>query len=186
MLKKILITIVVLIVFGAGGLLALIYFHDDNPNAPKHLESKKIPLVVPDGVTTVPTKTSPVSPVSPVKPATTKEVKKAPVKVAKSEPVPAPVKTSPAIAVEGNWIINVASFTESAPSKSLSKKLNDIGLLAYTTEFMKDGTQWYRVRVGFYPSKEKAQNTATRIKNDYSYTGWITKASDAEKQKHLK
>lgn len=187
MLKKIIITIIVLTVLGLGGLAALIYFHEEDPNAPKYVQSKKIPLVVPGDVAVKTPAPEPVKP--PVKVAKAPEPTPAPAAAPAPAPKkPAPVSTSKpkAASSEGNWIVNVASFTENAPATALKKKLIKGGHFAYNTEFMKDGTQWYRVRVGFFSSKEVAQKSANRIKSNYSHTGWITKASDKEKQKYLK
>ena len=181
----------VLLVVGLGALAALIYFHEEDPNAPKYVESKKIPLIIPEDVKLTEVSKTPVPPKTASKPApkaAPTPVKTAPKPAPKA--APAPVKTvskAPAPAAsEGSWIVNVASYTESAPAVKLSKKLTKGGYLSYTTEFMKDGTQWHRVRVGFFTSKDRAKNTANQIKANYGQTGWITKASSAEKQKNLK
>ncbi len=188
MLKKIILTLIVLIILGLGALVALIYFHEPDPNAPKHVQSKKIPLVVPGDVVTKTPKPEP-APAQVAKAPAEKAPAPAPA-VVKPKPVPkappAPTAKPKIASSQGNWVINVASFTEKAPANALKKKLTKGGHFAYNTEFMKDGTQWYRVRIGFYNSKEVAQKAANQIKSNYSHTGWITKASDKEKQKHLK
>lgn len=198
MLKKILLTIVVLLVLGLVGLGALIYLYEEDPDAPKYVESQKIPLVIPGDVKL--TEVKPVSkPLPPVakKPAPASKptpkatpTAKKPVEKA-TAPAPSPVRQAKKAKTEaaptgGNWVVNVASFTDNASAKSLSTKLTKGGYLSYTTEFMKDGTQWYRVRVGFFTSKDRAKNTADQIKSKYKHTGWITTATSAEKQKYLK
>ncbi len=54
------------------------------------------------------------------------------------------------------WAINVASFSTEAPARSMAKKLYKAGYNTYVTDFVKDGVRWYRVRVGFFTSRENA------------------------------
>ncbi len=57
---------------------------------------------------------------------------------------------------EKPWAINVASFSKEAPARALAGKLTKAGYNTYVTDFLKGSIRWYRVRVGFFTSRDDA------------------------------
>ncbi|MFQ5480876.1 MAG: SPOR domain-containing protein [Thermodesulfobacteriota bacterium] len=91
-------------------------------------------------------------------------------------------------AASGTWAVNVASFTKSADAMRLRKKLIASGRSAYITEFTKDGTFYYRVRVGFFTSRESAKRVGRAISRSFKNTGdaWVVQPGKAEIASHTK
>jgi len=84
------------------------------------------------------------------------------------------------------WAVNVASFSDGRSAARLKKRLREDGYNAYTTEFVKNGKTWHRVRVGFYPTREKAGVEGKRIELSFrTAEPWIVKPSTAEVVGHM-
>ncbi|PIE70128.1 MAG: hypothetical protein CSA22_09590 [Deltaproteobacteria bacterium] len=90
---------------------------------------------------------------------------------APAEPTPLPAKKSaPGLSspVAGKYVIQVAAFKQKADATRVVNTLKTNGLPAYrVTAHLDNGTTWYRVRVGTYPTKHEADQVLTRIKNAY-------------------
>ncbi len=86
------------------------------------------------------------------------------------------------------WAVNVASFTRSADARRLKSKLISSGRHAYITEFTKDGTLYYRVRVGFYATRARAKQEGRAISSSFRNTGdaWVTRPGKAEIRSHTR
>lgn len=79
------------------------------------------------------------------------------------------------------YAVNVASFPSLKEAHSLLKSLKASGYTAYTTEFTKEGVKWYRVRVGFYRSREEASKVGDRLESRYNVQSpWIVKPPKEE------
>ncbi|OGP24119.1 MAG: hypothetical protein A2X99_09105 [Deltaproteobacteria bacterium GWB2_55_19] len=79
------------------------------------------------------------------------------------------------------YAVNVASFPSLKEAHSLLKSLKASGYTAYTTEFTKEGVKWYRVRVGFYKSREEASKVGDRLESRYNVQSpWIVKPPKEE------
>ena len=115
----------------------------------------------PETVMTV--KTTPVSkPVKPVKPA------KAKPKIRKSR--------------AGTYIIQVASFQDKKLADKYASKLKKMGYNAYVEKAFVEwkGGNWYRVRIGYFDSAEKAKEVARKLKSQEKLEKiWITLAKRA-------
>ncbi len=61
------------------------------------------------------------------------------------------------------WAVNLASFSKLSAAEALVVKLKASGYNAYTTEFVKDGQNWNRVRIGFFKSREDALKSANML-----------------------
>ena len=80
-----------------------------------------------------------------------------------------------------NWVVNLASFTHRKNAEDLKTSLITAGYNAYITEFVKDNTTWYRVRVGFFSSKAEADKVGRKLSSIYRMPKpWITKPSARE------
>lgn len=85
------------------------------------------------------------------------------------------------------YAVNVASFPSMKEAQSLLKSLKASGYTAYTTEFTKDGIKWYRVRVGFYKSRDEATKVGDKLEAKYNIQSpWIVKPLKEEAVGHIK
>lgn len=96
-----------------------------------------------------------------------------------------PQKTRQAVASKapssGAWALNVASFSNLPEAKKLRGELKTLGYNSYITEFTKDSVRWYRVRVGFYPTRANAENIGKKIKQRFKVqTPWVVKPPKEE------
>jgi len=86
------------------------------------------------------------------------------------------------------WAVNVASFTHGEDAAKLRKTLVSLGYNAYMTRFVKDGTLFYRIRVGFYPTRGEAEAIGRKIASKYRYVGtpWVVRPGRTEVASHSK
>ncbi len=127
------------------------------------------------------------------KPAKAAAAKKAPqprpaLRAAAGKKAPSPAPRRKAVKTARPWAVNVASFTHGNDAEKLRKLLISLGYNAYMTKFVKDGTLFYRIRVGFYPSREEASAVGRKIAAKYRYVGtpWVVKPGRAEVAAHNK
>jgi len=74
-------------------------------------------------------------------------------------------------APRGPWVINAVSLLSETTAQSFQDKLKKDGLNAYIDEFSQEDRLWYRVRVGFFHSKDQAQQAAKEISKRYHLQG---------------
>lgn len=65
------------------------------------------------------------------------------------------------------WVVEVTSFTTFNQAKTLADQLKAKGHPAYVTGRTVRGRKWYRVRIGFYSTKKKAQQIKERIASEF-------------------
>ncbi|MBX2992897.1 MAG: SPOR domain-containing protein [Bacteroidetes bacterium] len=114
----------------------------------------------------------------PVSPPVTerKEEPKAVVTPPSARPEPTPrkeVATTPP-GGQGNFTIQVSSWTSQADADRAVRRLTDAGFEAYVAVGNVKGRTWYRVRVGRYTSQADAQAVTTRLRG-ISEGVWVTK-----------
>lgn len=119
------------------------------------------------------------------KPEAVKKPEKEAVKPVEKSIARTPQKTRQALAsrapVRGAWALNVASFSNLFEAKRLRGELKASGYNSYITEFTKDSVRWYRVRVGFYPTRANAENVGKKIKQRFKVqTPWVVKPPKEE------
>ncbi|MEE9613794.1 MAG: SPOR domain-containing protein, partial [Thermodesulfobacteriota bacterium] len=195
MRTKLLAALLVVALAGAG---AYLYLGQETPPAEPQLVSKRIKIEVPPGPTPTqptpakpaPAKPAPAEPV-PAKPEPVKPepIAKTPEKPKPAPPEPAPKKTAKTAVAPAKkpWAVNVASFISANEANKLRDKLRKAGYNAYTTEFIKDGRKWHRLRTGFYATKDEAGRAGKRISEKFGTTSaWIVKPSAAEANKYRK
>lgn len=99
----------------------------------------------------------------------------------KSVPKPAVATTATKRPSQKPYIINVASFTTKDEALRAKDTLRKGGYNVYRTEFVKDGTKWHRIRVGFYSSRADADRVSKEVTSKYGISGgWVTKPSWSE------
>ncbi|MFQ5585764.1 MAG: SPOR domain-containing protein, partial [Thermodesulfobacteriota bacterium] len=64
---------------------------------------------------------------------------------------------------EGRWAIHIGSYLYRSEADRVAMILRSGGDNAYITEFDSKGTHWYRVRVGFFASKQEAASYAQEL-----------------------
>ncbi len=98
--------------------------------------------------------TLPDAPIKSIKP---KPIAKAKTKTTKQKTKPSAEKTK-------NYSIQVAAFKNKKAAYGLRDELKDKGYPAYVSENSQGNTLWYRVRLGEYTSREKAQQVTEQLK----------------------
>ncbi len=89
---------------------------------------------------------------------------------------PAPEKKA-----ETLWVVNVVSVLSRKDANNFIDKLKGDSYNAYLTTFDKDATHWYRVRVGFFAEKKKAEKVGQDISSRYQLDNyWVVKPSKKE------
>jgi cell division protein FtsN len=169
----------------------------DKPGAaaPVGEDEKALPSTRTPEKTTAPVKAEKAAPAA-LKPAPAKAVKpvnKAAEARKAAPPAPSPAAPKPSAkktrvaAAKLPWAINVASFTDKRAAAKLRDRLKSAGFNAYTTEFVKDGTKWNRVRVGFYPTREAAEKAGAGIKTKtrIRQKPWVVRPLSSEVSAHL-
>lgn len=85
------------------------------------------------------------------------------------------------------WVVGLASFKTLGEAQEVAGSLKALHHNAYITETVKDGRKWYRVRVGFYATKEEAQKVGSSLSARFGLKNlWVVKPSKAEAQAHFK
>ena len=119
---------------------------------------------------------------APVKTPVKREEKQYPQEHIVSSRTPQMLVTSkPESDTEALWAVNVVSLRSKSDAKNLTDKLKSDAYNAYLTEFDKDNTHWYRVRVGFFSEKQKAEKVGQDISSTYIFKNyWVVKPSKKE------
>ena len=118
----------------------------------------------------------------PAKEPVKREEKQAPQEKIISSRTPQMLVTSvPESNTETLWVVNIVSLRSRSDAKNLIDKLKSDSYNAYLTEFDKDNTRWYRIRVGFFSEKQKAEKMGQDISNSYRLGNyWVVKPSKKE------
>jgi cell division septation protein DedD len=93
-------------------------------------------------------------------------------KAGRSEPAK---RDTPAVSARppaGRLSIQVGAFGESGGAEKLVQRLRSAGFPAYVAVGAGEGARW-RVRVGPYPSREKADEVAIRLKQSEKLPTWV-------------
>lgn len=118
---------------------------------------------------------------APEKKETVKKAEKAPVKAVAPKKAKKETTVASKAPLKGDWALNVASFTNLRDARALRSKLKTSGYNSYITEFTKDSTRWYRVRVGFYPTRADAVAVGNKLKHMLrGQTPWVVKPPKEE------
>ena len=183
--------ILILLLIGGGVLLWFLFSSEEAVRMEQEKITKRIRVVAPEKVKPAPPpevqkqKKRP----APVKPQKKLAEKKKPTvqKVVKREVKRAEKPRLPQPAVGGSWAVHLASFRTEKEAEELTEGLKKAGYNAYITEFVKDGIRWYRVRVGFWSSREDAKKVAGVLSERFDKPGaWVVKPSKTEILKHTK
>ena len=100
-------------------------------------------------------------------------------------PMAAPPKPAPQAAAarseepradwaDAGWTVQVNATTNPQQATDLAHILRTKGYDAYTVQAPMRGQTWYRVRVGRFPSREKAKELETRLKSDGMENAYVT------------
>ncbi len=94
------------------------------------------------------------------------------------DPIAAPAQIA-ALRTDFNnpWVVNMHSGLSKGYAIGLLKKMKKDGNDAYVTRFKDKTKDWYRVRVGFFPTRENALETGKGLSEKYSLPDfWIARA----------
>ncbi len=85
------------------------------------------------------------------------------------------------------WAVGLASFKTLDEAQSVAGSIKAQHHNAYITETVKDGRKWYRVRVGFYATREEAEKVGKSLSARYGFHNiWVVKPSKDETKAHFK
>jgi DedD protein len=82
-------------------------------------------------------------------------------------PAPPPAAPGDAPIPKTGWSIQVASYDSESDANSRVAQLKEKGLKSYRVGALIKGRQWYRVRVGAYPSKKAAETARLRLQDQF-------------------
>jgi DedD protein len=78
-----------------------------------------------------------------------------------------PVLSKPTVPDESNFTIQIAAYKEPKLADDMVERLKNRGYQAYRSQIQTlDQNTWYRVRVGFFKSRQDAQSTLARLKEE--------------------
>lgn len=85
------------------------------------------------------------------------------------------------------WAVGLASFKTLDEAQSVAGSIKAQHHNAYITETVKDGRKWYRVRVGFYATREEAEKVGKSLSSRYGFHNiWVVKPAKDERKAHFK
>lgn len=84
-----------------------------------------------------------------------------PASTAKQAPPPDPPKSAPV--PSAGWSVQIASYDAAVDADARVAKLQERGLKAYRVTALIRGVNWYRVKVGAYPSKDSAAEARVKL-----------------------
>ncbi|MFQ5586957.1 MAG: DUF945 family protein, partial [Thermodesulfobacteriota bacterium] len=94
---------------------------------------------------------------------------------------------APDEALSDRWAVNLASYFIDVEATLAAEKLRGAGYNAYVTEADIRGKRYYRLRVGFYPSEEKAGRAAAELARTFKMSeAWVVKPARSEVESHLR
>ena len=85
-----------------------------------------------------------------------------------------------------SWAVHIASYVSREEAEAMAKRLKQDRYNAYITEFNMKGKHWYRVRIGFYSSKQVADEVGKKLSSSYNLSGiWVVKPIKKEIMSHI-
>lgn len=84
----------------------------------------------------------------------------------------------------GLYVINLASAPGGFDGLSEDRQKALAGRVVYESQFEKDSQQWYRLRAGFYETKEEATAELNRIKAQFP-DAWVVKITPRERSQGI-
>ena len=79
--------------------------------------------------------------------------------------VPAPPATPPT----SGWAVQISSFEDPLEANERITELGQMGLSAYRVTAVVNGTNWHRVRIGGYSSREKAIDSSKELSARFGF-----------------
>ena len=128
---------------------------------------------------TAPTESSPKPAVAPL---TTKPVPSAKQATAEEGTAPAPFKEAPAISKEKeSFAVQLGAYSDSANAAEIAKQVADISfngqrLTAYQSPIVTQGTTYYRVRLGPFPTRHEADQVMQLVKHKFGKVASVVPA----------
>lgn len=90
-----------------------------------------------------------------------------------SAPTPDPPLAGPARA--GGYVIQVFSTADPAQAQKVLNRLSTGGYQAFTSPVDVDGRTMYRVRIGPFDDKSRADSQASRVSKEFRLDTWVTR-----------
>lgn len=77
--------------------------------------------------------------------------------------------------VDDGFVVQIASTVDPNEAKEITARFVGYGYPAFPQAAQVDGTVWYRVRVGPYPTSKEATAVLTELNEKYQVSGWVAK-----------
>jgi len=183
--RRLFLVVIIVLVVAGGALLAYLFQTGKRGRLEERVVSERIKVleappeaVPPEPAEEIKKKEEPKKPTAPEKLSKEKPSKEKP-----SEPLPIPKKP----AYYKPWAVHFASFSTKKEAAEIKQSLVKKGYNAYITETKIEGITWYRVRVGFYSTKEEAKKSAARFAKEFKNPdAWPVTPNRSEVSKYTK
>ncbi len=80
-----------------------------------------------------------------------------------SSPSPVAPKAAATPAPEGGWAVQIASYPTAGEADATIAELDEQGFEAYRVAALVDGATWYRVRLGGFPTRQRADSARKEL-----------------------
>jgi septal ring-binding cell division protein DamX len=110
----------------------------------------------------------PKGPESPVTPQATTQV---PSSVSASKVVSPPAEKKPPLqpAPKGRWSVQVHATPQQGAAQDIARRLREQGYTPVVNRITRQGTTWYRVRVGTFANEEQAKDIVARFRREGTF-----------------
>ncbi len=76
---------------------------------------------------------------------------------------------------DDGFVVQIASTVDANEAKETVARFVEFGYPAFPQAAQVEGTVWYRVRIGPYPTTREAGNVLAELNQKYQVSGWIAK-----------
>jgi len=189
--RRLFLVVIIVLVVAGGALLAYLFQTGKRGRLEERVVSERIKVLEapPETVLPEPAPSAGSGELQPAEEIKKKEEPKkptAPEKISKetpSESLPIPKKP----AYYKPWAVHFSSFSTKKEAAAIKQSLVKKGYNAYITETKIEGITWYRVRVGFYSTKEEAKKSAARFAEEFKNPdAWPVTPNRSEVSKYTK
>lgn len=90
------------------------------------------------------------------------------------EPVRTTALAGTGPASSGDWVLNVGAFSAEASARARAEEISREGMSAHVHSVVSNGNTLWRVRVGYFATKAKADEYGQWMKSTHGIEGWAS------------
>jgi septal ring-binding cell division protein DamX len=104
-------------------------------------------------------------------PATPQATTQVPPSVSANKVVASPVEKKPPVqpAPKGRWSVQVHATPQQGTAQDIARRLREQGYTPVVSRITRQGTAWYRVRVGSFANEEQAKEIVARFRREGTF-----------------